>query len=327
MSLNHHLPQSNEHSYYFLLEWWYQRLFKLFAMKNSRLAICITVHFSADRMKYLKVVSDHFAELAETVEVFIVTNAQADQGEIKILDDTLKDKGFKYEFFIPQGLGHPYLLTWSHFVVFKRLIDDKSITHFMYLEDDLLVTKENMDYWNESLETLQPLGLIPSFLRIEKNYTDSLWYSSDAQEQFYFQKLPKVFKNLDYVFINLPHPYQGMYLLTRELMLEHLNGKSSNPDSDSGGWFIREKAAQGLTFQNVPEGYTSRNLVGFNLINRKFDPRSFIHHLPDNYANQRSPHHTLGSIQVDNVILMQYQGIWLKKRMRKISQFLGLKPK
>jgi len=296
-------------------------------MKNSRLAICITVHFSAERMKYLNAISDHFSSLADLVEVFIVTNAQADKGEIQILDDTLKDKGFKYEFFIPHGLGHPYLLTWSHFAVFKRLIADESITHFMYLEDDLLVTRYNMDYWNESLETLSPLGLIPSFLRIEKNHTDSLWYSSDAQEQFYFPRLPKVFKTPEYAFINLPHPYQGMYLLTRDLMLEHLNSKSSNPDSDTSDWFIRERAAQGLTFQNVPAWCTSRNFVGFDITKQKFDSRCFVHHLPDNYANQRSSHHTLGTIQVDNVILMQYKGVWLKKRLRKLSKYLGFKPK
>jgi len=292
-------------------------------MKNSRLAICITVHFSAERVQYLRIMSDHFSRLADVVEVFVVTNAQADKGELKMLEDALQDKGFKYEFFIPHGLGHPYLLAWSHFDVFKRLIVNPSITHFMYLEDDLLVTKDNINYWNESLETLAPLGLFPSFLRVERNHLNSYWYSSDAQEQFYFSKLPKVYKNSGYAFINLPHPYQGMYLLTRELMLEHLNSKSSNPDF--GVWYIREKAAQGLTFQSVPEGFTSRNLVGFDIKNQKFDPRCFIHHLPDNYANRTPPDGKLGTIQIDEVILMKRKESRIKKYCRSIGKFLGLK--
>jgi hypothetical protein len=292
-------------------------------MKNSHLAICITVHFSADRVKYLKIMSDHFSELADFVEVFIVTNALVDKGELQILEDAMKGHDFKYEFFIAEGLGHPYLLAWSHFAIFRQLIANQSITHFMYLEDDLLITKDNMNYLNDSLVKLLPLGLIPSFLRIEKNHVDSLWYSSDAQEQFYFSKLPKVYKNPDYAFINLPHPYQGMYLLTRELMLEHLNSKSSNPDF--GIWYIREKAAQGLTFQNLPEGYTSRNLIGFDVKKQKFDPRSFIHHLPDNYANRIPPDGRLGTIQVDRVILMRPKEWRIKKYLRSLRKFLGLK--
>lgn len=285
--------------------------------------MCITVHFSADRMKYLKIMSDQFASLADVVEVYIVTNARSDSGEIEMLNQALGNKGFKYHFFTPTGLGHPYLLTWSHFDVFRRLISNESITHFMYLEDDLLITRENVDYWNESFRTLHPLGLIPSFLRIEKNQKDLQWYSSDAQEQFYFSKIPKVYKNPEYAFINLPHPYQGMYFLPRELMLEHLNSKSSNPDS--GVWFIREKAAQGLTFQNVPTWCTSRNFVGFDVRNQKIDHRSFIHHLPENYANRTPPDGKLGTIQIDQVILMRRPECRPMKHLRKLFSYVGLK--
>lgn len=292
-------------------------------MKNSHLAICVTVHFSADRMKYLELISDQFSNLADIVEVCIVTNACADFGEIEILDQALKNKGFKYEFFIPTGMGHPYLLTWAHFDVFRRLISNESITHYMYLEDDLLVTRENIDYWNESFITLSPLGLIPSFFRVEKNQQNLQWYSSDAQEQFYFSKLPKVYKNPNYAFINLPHPYQGMYFLPRELMLEHLNGKSSSPDS--GIWFIREKAAQGLTFQKVPPWCTSRNLIGFDTQNKSIDRRSFIHHLPENYANRTPPDGKLGTIQIDQVILMHSPELPLMKHLRKLVSYVGLK--
>jgi hypothetical protein len=292
-------------------------------MKINHLAICITVHYSPDRIKYLETMGDHFSSLANKVDVFVITNADSDKGEIQALDNALRNKNFKYEFFVPHGLGHPYLLAWSHFSVFRKLVSDESITHFMYLEDDLLITKENIDYWIESLGDLMPHGLIPSFFRVEKNYANSRWYSSDAQEQFYFSKLPKVSRDSSYVYINLPPCYQGMYLLPREFMIEHLNGKSSSPDF--GIWYIREKAAQGLTFHNVPSGFTSRNLVGFDLDRQRIDPRSFIHHLPNNYANRIPPDGRLGTIQVNDVILMGRKKLKIKKYLTKINNFLRLK--
>ena len=287
-------------------------------MNNPRLAICITVHFSAERLPYLEAVAKQLSTLCDQVEVFIVTNAKAELGELALLENTLNDKGFKYHFFIPHGIGHPYLLTWSHFDVVKRLIEDPSFTHFMYLEDDLLVTKDNFEYWQESLKTLEPLGLIPSFLRIEQKESNSKWYSSDAKERFRFRKLPKVYKNPDYVFLNLPHPYQGMYLLTRELMIEHLQSPSSNPDF--GEWGIRERAGHGLTFQNVPEWCTSRNLVGFDLKTQQFDPRCFIHHLPNNYVNRVTPDGKLGTIPIDEVIVMPHQETPIKNLLRRITK-------
>lgn len=291
-------------------------------MNKTRLAICITVHFSAERVIYLETIANHLATLCNEVEVFIVTNAQVNTKEQKILDGVLQGKGFKYNFFVPNGIGHPFLLTWSHFDIFKRLIDDPSITHFMYLEDDLLVTRDNFNYWQEGLETLAPLGLIPSFFRIEKKESNSKWYSSDAQERFRFRKLPKVYKNTDYAFINLPHPYQGMYLLTRELMKEHLKGQSSNPDF--GIWGIRERAGHGLTFENVPNWCTSRNFVGFNVKKEELDPRSFIHHLPNNYANHAVPNGNLGTILINEVIVMPHQETPIKNALHRIAKKINL---
>lgn len=292
------------------------------ATKKTRLVICVTVHFSKDRLQFLEKMSDHFAELANQVLVYIVTNAQNHSSELAQIEAVLKCKGFDYEFFIPEGIGHPFLLPWSHFAVVKQLIQDESITHFMYLEDDTLVTKENMDYWLESYQILAPLGLIPSFLRVEKNNHDQLWYSSDVRTQFRYNKLPRVYKNKDYQFINLPHPYQGMYLLTRELMLEHLASPSSNPEF--GEWAIRERAAQGLTFQNVPKGCTSRNFIGYNSKTKQIDPKCLIHHLPNNYANRDVSEGHLGSITVNEIIQTNEIGLQVKKIRRSITKKLSM---
>ena len=111
--------------------------------------------------------------------------------------------------------------------------------------------------------------------------------------------MPKIKISSNYYYLNLPEPYQGMYLLDRELMSEHLNGASSIPEYTP--WGISEKAAAGLTFMNVPQACYSRNFVGYDLKNKRIDQNSLINHLPNNYANNSaSPH---GKIKVDELVI------------------------
>ena len=247
----------------------------------SKLAIAVCCHFNEARLSYLDRVSDDFASLGTKVLVTIVTNTK-NPDELAKLESAISGKDFDFQFFIPDTLGHPLLLTWAHFPVFNDLLKDESFTHFMYLEDDTLITRENMSYWIEGRELLRPYGLIPSFLRVEKKAHDDRWYSSDCPHPFYIYALPRIEVKKNFGFVNFPELYQGMYLLDRELMLEHLSGSTYSPNS--GVWGIQEKAAQGLTFANVPKGYTTRNLIPYKIDSLKIDERCLIHHVPNNYA-------------------------------------------
>ena len=113
---------------------------------------------------------------------------------------------------------------------------------------------------------------------------------------------PKASLGDQITFVNLPNPYQGMYFLDRALMAEHLSGPSSSPDF--GPWWpIREKAAQGLTFADPPKGFKSRNVVPYLPGSHKIDERCFVHHLPNNYANNDSPSNPFGRIPVGDMLL------------------------
>ena len=247
----------------------------------KKIVIAVCCHFNETRLPYLDQISKDFASLGSEVLVIIVTNTKNTE-ELKKLESVMVGKGYEFRFFIPDTLGHPLLLTWAHFPVFKDLLQDDSFTHFMYLEDDTLITRENMNYWIEGRELLRPYGLIPSFLRVEKKVNDDQWYSSDCPHPFYIYALPRIQVQENLGFINLPELYQGMYLMDRELMFEHLNGPTYSPNS--GVWGIQEKAAQGVTFANVPKGFTTRNLIPYKLDTGQVDKRCLIHHVPNNYA-------------------------------------------
>jgi len=265
-----------------------------------RLAICVTFHYVEMRLKYLAALSSRFGSLAESVAATIVTNTCSPDHHRQVSEVFRKD-GIDVAIFTPQGLGHPYLLPWSHFVVMREKFADTSISHFLYLEDDLLFTQQHVNYLLEAREMLRPVGMIPALFRVEQNPVDREWYCTDQLERVDAAKCPRLGVNAanGLGFINLPSPYQGMYFLDRELMAEHLDGPSSTPDF--GNWCIREKAAQGLTFVRVPEGFTSRVMVPYYPDEKRIAQCCLAHHLANSYVlNPASPH---GKIKVESLFL------------------------
>ena len=103
-------------------------------MLPSKLAISICCHFKEERLQYLEKMSSQFAKLASEVLVIIVSNTNKPE-ELSQFDAVLRHKGFEYRFFTPDTLGHPLLLTWAHFPVFKELLADESFSCLLYTSD------------------------------------------------------------------------------------------------------------------------------------------------------------------------------------------------
>jgi hypothetical protein len=250
----------------------------------DKLAIAVTFFYVEDRLRYLKRIAEEFPRLTREIVLTIITNRPDETAHAAIADAV---GGIGHEVVVPSLLGHPYLLTWTHFLTFRRLIaEDPSITHFLYVEDDILIQPHNIAYWLKGREALRGTSLYPSFLRYEMREGDPLLYSTDLTVTGAFDSLPKVPVGAGYAYVNLSMPYQGTYLCDREQMSEHLEGTSSNPDYGNPAWGIRERATQGLTFHEVPRGFTSRNLVGYKLDAGEIDPDCMVHHLPNNYTNR-----------------------------------------
>jgi hypothetical protein len=264
----------------------------------EKILLGVSFHYSAERLEFLRKSLSHVPNFDCDTEVFVVTNAEGDEEHASIRSAARSD----VEIVVPRHLGHPYLLTWVHMGIFRsRFTSDQSISHFMYLEDDLEVKPSNLHYWAKARDDLRPFGLIPSFIRYEIAEGGSDKVSTDITSPVDFAKTPKAgMSGANYCYINFPEPYQGMYLLDRELAQEHLFGASSSPDF--GRWGIREKAAQGLTFANVPQGCFSRNFVRFNLDEGNVDSDCLLHHLPNNYANNAQS--KFGKVHVKNLVMM-----------------------
>lgn len=246
----------------------------------AHLAVCVTFFYVPERLSYLSTVISSYIGMANKTDVYIVTNI-ADTTPIEEALPQLPDN-MAIKFVIPSNIGHPYFLTWTHRQVFLEVLASGKASHFLYSEDDLLFTRSNILFWLRYREPLQKHGLIPSFFRVEL-HPEKGWVSTDCTGPVQLHRQPMLTLEMGDQLICMPNPYQGMYFLDRQLMEEFAASPAMSPDF--GIWPIREKAAQGLTFVNVPQGFTSRNLALVDPHANGIAQESWIHHLPNTYAH------------------------------------------
>jgi hypothetical protein len=264
-------------------------------MKINNLCVAITFHYNPNRLKYLEQVTSHIDDLANKVKLFIITN-EHEENYLREIEKSTKAKNFQI---VTSGpLLHRYYLTWQHLKIFRtEYRNDLNISHFMYLEDDIQIKQNNISYWLKAREDLRQYGLIPSFLLYEVSKINKR--SNSLSKPMIFRNIPKIKIGEFYWYLNMSQPYQAMYLLDRELAKEHL---FDNPlEKRETIWGVRETAAAGLTFVNIPNGFSSRVAVGFDYNSFIIDSNSLIHHLPNNYVNR--PLTEYGKIKIQDLVL------------------------
>jgi hypothetical protein len=202
------------------------------------------------------------------------------------------------------SLPSPWLLAWVHKVLMFEKFQDASFTHFLNIEDDMLITPENILYWCRARENLRQFGLIPSFLRLEFNSSSRNWVSVDflSEDKFNISQLPKIFTDKYYGYISLPRFYQGMFMYDRQLMEEYMNSGRYYLNEAFPEWRlaiqsenfysgIGEASHEALSRIKVPEGFFSRNVIPTYFQLSMIDPCCFVHHLPNKYVNLPNTNH------------------------------------
>ena len=275
--------------------------------ENFKLAAIIAFFYNEKKLSILFKVCESLVEISDKNEIYILTNSISSYQEEKIKKGISK----KVKIIIIDEIVHNRLLPWYHLNLMKKLYNNEEITHFLYLEDDIMINKFNLNYWINSRKILKKFNLIPAFTRTEINENDNELYAVDFTKENDIKKLPKIKVNRNYEFINHKFPYQGMYLYDRELMQEHLQGPTSNPDCGHGAFdtnFLDQrminldlmaKANIGLTYINIPSGYFNRMVTLYNNEKKEIDVSCRIKHLSNKYTNLDSLH---GNIKLKNAI-------------------------
>ena len=266
-----------------------------------RVLAAITFHFSESRLQYLFQVVRAFCEYpVEVVDVVIVTNIDH-QPQLKQIRDLCEPlfchfplrptsrRRLSIESFTE--LPDPFLLAWchKHLIVDRLLNSDSDYTHFIYVEDDILVSFDNFCYFVHFREILESHRLIPSFQRIEYNNADNQLYLLDQNGLSNFRSRKRIDVG-SYAFVNLDYPYDAMYILDRDLALEYVETASFDRERSKvvqPEWAIRERAAMGLCFENPPHGFACRYVSPVDPSTLVTPCWSWVYHLPNNYTKDR----------------------------------------
>jgi hypothetical protein len=273
----------------------------------ARILVAITVHFNTDRLKFLAEVLRSLADFpVATMDIILVTNTVvADEVALlnRLCDEILPGKGASIRGY--ENLGHPFHLTWCHRTIIADEFtseNDSQYTHFIYLEDDIDLNFRNFCYFLEYREILRDTGLIPSFLRVEYSTVLNGFVNTDNEQPIDLLDQPHIEVGDD-VLVNIPNPYTACYILDLPLAAEFLRTRSFHRERSRAvtDWDVRERAAMGLCFENVPDSFRCRFVVPVARRASMALDQAWVAHLPNNYAND--PNSRQAKIRMDSLFL------------------------
>jgi hypothetical protein len=282
----------------------------------SRATVCISAHYVPARVQFLETVLTAIATWpVEKVHGVIVTNSidLMEQASILALKETYATKGWELRGELSGPLNHPFELTWVH----KNLLQDwlsagvKNDDLFFYLEDDIVLTRRNLDYFIHYLQLLRIHRLIPSFLRYE---TVNLGARSvDFTE-------PQVVRGsrirlAGYEFIGPSNPYWAGYILDKSLAEEYVKSDSFdlNRSRLRSSWEVRERAAMGLTWEHPPKGFESRYVVP--LVDARPAEECLVWHCAQTYTSAGHP--KFGRLPVEEMFIKDNPALYARRAVRR----------
>jgi len=270
-----------------------------------QLLVAVTFHYDDKRLDYLFQSIRGLSDMpVERLHIVVSTNSDdaAALNRIQSLCAPLLDSSpwggagnRKLTIESYPRLDDPWLLPWCH----KHLITDQflaagsSFTHFIHIEDDLLLSFDNLLYFVQFAEALRPYRLIPAFQRVEYNKAENQLRLLDQIGLTNFDARAKSYSD-GFAFVNPDYPHQAMFILDRVLALEYVQSRSFDRMRSievRPAWGLCERASMGLCFESPPDGYWSRYVIPVNAETLRTPSWSWIYHLPNNYTgNPRAPH-------------------------------------
>jgi hypothetical protein len=186
-----------------------------------------------------------------------------------------------------------FYLTWGHKGVLRRVLPDPSLSLVIYLEDDIRFTSESLAYWCRYRKPLAEVGLLPGFVRYEER-EGARYVVDQVRRQVVRQEIRFPGVHGEPSFTTLENPYQGMYVLDRALAGRHFRhspfrGPSRSALATGAYWNVRERAAAGPIYDDVPAGFRSRSVVPIRKTaygSHRLDPMCLLEHMGRAYVDR-----------------------------------------
>jgi len=175
---------------------------------------------------------------------------------------------------------HPFYLSWENRKYVEKYIEKYDVQ--MYIEDDILFTKDTFLYWLENYKNVNKNGYNLGFLRIEYD-KNGVSYFSDLWEK------PNNIIEIDskkYI-ENAVNPYCAFWIYEKDELKEFI--KSQEWKFNFVRYNIREKSAIGWHGKDMTRYKGTIIPLILNEKNKlQIDTRCTVHHLPNNYIGHNA---------------------------------------
>lgn len=263
-------------------------------MPANSITVSIAAHYVPERVRYLAQALTSIASWDEPqVAVNIVTNdlALADHPDLAPAIDALDQAGVELGFEHAAGLDDPLHLPWWHKRHLRKWAEaaGRPDALFLYIEDDMAISSANIAYVRRYLPAAKAAGVFPALLCYELSPSGESFVAGFRGSQI-VQPEEIVELNGQH-FIAPKFPYWPGYVMDRELAREYLRSawadrESANRQPEGPKDDPRVHAALGLTYVDVPDGLTSRNVLPVDQDWQPL-PECMALHIPGNYVRTR----------------------------------------
>ncbi len=289
---------------------------------RERLLVCVTFHYVAARLVWLQQVLACFSRYEIPFHLIVVTNTVHPAEVASIMGLVPPSGSMQVECRSFDGMAHPFELTWAHKLIIAQEFLAGDRTHFVYVEDDILIPPESFAYWLDYRASLGRRGLIPGFVRVEREPASGVLFATDQMGPTQLDRMRMV-RAGPWMFTNADSPYTGSFILDRDLAAEYVASASFSKTGSMAvkpNWGIRERAAMGLSFEAVPRFFWSRLVVPFAPSTLRIPEFAHVTHAPANYA--QDPASDLAKIPLDAMLLKPDIRLFIRDRSRTARRVL-----
>ncbi len=224
--------------------------------------------------------------------------------DIVILSDVEKDYGPDVQVIVGLPSRNPWSLPFGHRKLFCERRNEYDA--YIYSEDDILITKTNIDSFLEVTATL-PEGRIAGFTRYEKTSSGTRYLNDIHGSHHWDPQSVEVYKNETFAYLTNEH--SACSIMTRDQLRRAIESNGFLVAPHCGNYDLLCTAANDI--------YTQCGFKKLLCISRFED--FLVHHLPDNYARNEGRYQIFAvtsdeaQLEIDEMIRSRRDGNQLRR--------------
>jgi hypothetical protein len=256
----------------------------------STVEVHIVSHYRNDRAAQLDLVLSAILGWKDCIVRTVITSntdTYETSGLLGPYFERFSEKGHKLSLNVVTNLTNPRMLTWEHKKFIRPWLDNASRGEdfFLYIEDDIVFTNENLRYYVLHRKRLENSSLIPGFIRYETEGSQKKLVDITRPE--YWQRDRTIIINGCVYHANI-NPYWAGFMIDRDMAAEYINSKSFSPtESEFVAWNIQERSAMGLTYERPRPNLKTRLVVP--IVGDGPDPGCLVWHCSNTYSISGHP--------------------------------------